>query len=423
MSKDIPLYVAVTHTVNSDALTGVQTVVRGLIHGLAQLSRETEFVYWIKEAKTLALLQPERRGRILRVVSDEPVPQLPSPPKTSPKAQRPKRLAWLYRSIIWKRTVHWKRYRKPKAGLHLHPLHREKVQGSWLLLPEVMYGREVTDVIAYARRHGMRVAWVFHDAIPVSHPELVRTEAAMHHAEYMRALCAADLIFPVSDSSREDFRKFARDQELNCPPLQTCRLAAEIMDQPRAAPKASEPTEEVHALCVSTLEPRKNHLTLLEAFARASERAPNLRLHLAGDRYRDAEQLAEAVQAAARQNPKLVWHGRVSREELQALYVSCDFTVYPSFLEGFGLPVLESLWQRRPCICANTGPMAESAADGGCLATDVRDPAALSDALVSLASQPDLRRELAAETEDRKFRTWREYAAEIRLALAAAHRA
>jgi glycosyltransferase involved in cell wall biosynthesis len=48
-------------------------------------------------------------------------------------------------------------------------------------------------------------------------------------------------------------------------------------------------------------------------------------------------------------------------------YRDCDFTVYPSLVKGFGLPIVESLWNCRPCICANFGEMAEIAKEGVCL--------------------------------------------------------
>src|SRR3546814_9879591 len=58
-------------------------------------------------------------------------------------------------------------------------------------------------------------------------------------------------------------------------------------------------------------------------------------------------------------------------EDLNKLYAASDFTVYPSYEEGFGLPILESLWHARPCICMNQGAMAEVALGGGCLQVNV----------------------------------------------------
>jgi len=46
------------------------------------------------------------------------------------------------------------------------------------------------------------------------------------------------------------------------------------------------------------------------------------------------------------------------------------FTVYPSLMEGFGIPILESLWHGKPCVCGGNGALGEVARGGGCLIVD-----------------------------------------------------
>ena len=185
------------------------------------------------------------------------------------------------------------------------------------------------------------------------------------------------------------------------------------------APKEPRP---LRLLCVSTLEPRKNHVALLAAYEHAIAARPDLQLelHLVGASYAGYPELVESVSAAAHRLPGLHWHGQIEYDELQAQYAACDFTVYPSVVEGFGLPVIESLWFGRPCICANFGVMAENAVGGGCLTTDVRDPQALADTIVTLAADADLRARLTKEATTRPLKTWSEYAREV-LACLAAH--
>ena len=107
---------------------------------------------------------------------------------------------------------------------------------------------------------------------------------------------------------------------------------------------------------------------------------------------------------------KVTWYERVDYSTLRKLYEGCAFTVYPSVLEGFGLPILESLWFRRPCVCANIGAMEERARGGGCFATDVRDPQALADAILTLADSSEWLENLACEIDRRHLPSWDEYA-------------
>ncbi len=290
----------------------------------------------------------------------------------------------------------------------------ESPAGSWLVLPEIIYGNRALRVIDHARWRKMRVAAIFHDAIPLSHPDLMRAEAVECHPEYMKALCGTDLVIAVSDSAAEQFRTFVQKHAQRPPQLSVCRLPGELVGEKRSSAKDFDFSGPITILCVSTLDPRKNHKTLLEAFELGCATISNpVQLHLVGDRYRDAEFIIDLVERVAARNRSVTWHGKATDHQLSDFYRDCDFTVYPSLVEGFGLPIVESLWNRRPCICANFGEMAEIAKDGGCLTCDVRDPLQLSQAIVALATQPVLRETLINEIERREFRTWSDYATEI----------
>ncbi|MDP9186397.1 MAG: glycosyltransferase family 4 protein [Verrucomicrobiota bacterium] len=371
------LFVVTSHAARSDARSGIQAVVRGLISGLSRNNADFVAVRWSNWRSALVPLDRDHRAHL-----------------------------GLVKQVALNRSQ------------------ASSSAGSWLLLPEVIYETDPHRLIACARKQQMRVAAFFHDAIPISHPELVRRKAAKCHAEYMTALCNADLIIAVSNSAAEQFRLFVEKRRLRLPTIHVCSSAGEFPGMERPRPKPNVLPDAVNILCVSTLEPRKNHKTLLEAFERAASALahPRLWLHLAGDRYKDAEFIVELIKTARKRNRYIIWHGKVTDRQLVNLYRECDFTIYPSIVEGFGLPIIQSLWNRRPCVCANFGAMAEAADKGGCLTVDVRDPAKLSGAIVTLATRSDLRQSLVDEIEARHFKTWHEYAIEICEALkAAAH--
>lgn len=94
-------------------------------------------------------------------------------------------------------------------------------------------------------------------------------------------------------------------------------------------------------------------------------------------------------------------------------YNKCHFTVYPSLEEGYGLPILESLWYGKPCICRNYGAMAEAAEGGGCLMVDTTDAGKLAEAILLLSEDKRLRARLGEEAVSRHLKTWAEYAGEI----------
>ena len=138
-----------------------------------------------------------------------------------------------------------------------------------------------------------------------------------------------------------------------------------------------------------------------------------LRLVIVGHRFEGAEALAEWLTAVTKENTRITWSGLVSDDELAALFETATFTIYPSLVEGYGLPIVESLWLGRPCLCHSQGVMAELAMEGGCLTTDMADVAAIEQALERLACDVELQQRLTQEAIHRDLLDWKAYGAEI----------
>jgi glycosyltransferase involved in cell wall biosynthesis len=414
-----PIFMSVGDTVRNPGRSGIQTVVRSLAAAFGGMGAPVRPVVWNAGLEHLHPLPPE----LSLGLGAEP---LRDPTGTFP-------LTLLGQPAVWPWWL-LERGNLSRLSIHHHPLHRRAPQGSWVLLPELMYAGRAKNLVDYVHRQGWRLAVIFHDAIPVQAPEYVPLELPAQHAEYMRAFSKADLILPNSEASAQGWREFMALEGLTGPPVRTITLACDIPGVPRATSETiaarerakqllgdDGPDKPVRLLCVSTLEPRKNHRALLAAFELAVARRPDLplELDLAGAPYIGARDIMESVHQTMNRLPGRVrWREKVEHSLLCKLYEQADFTVYPSVLEGFGLPVIESLWFGCPCICANFGVMAENAIGGGCQTVDVRKPEALADAIIELAASPERRRKLTAEATSRKLKTWHDYAAEVLVALA-----
>ena len=265
----------------------------------------------------------------------------------------------------------------------------------------------------FAASTGPRVA-LFHDAIALKFPELTPTKTVARFPAYLRELLAFDGIAAVSEDSRQSLVDYWTWLGVtNPPPVRAIPLG---IDPPREVPPSSErgAGSAPIVLSVGSIEGRKNHVALLEACERLWSKGTRFELRLVGLSHpqtgRAALDRLAALQAAGR---PLRYDGPVSDAELEAAYRECTFTVYPSLIEGFGLPVLESLARARPCICSAGGALGESANGGGCITLPVVDADGLAAAMQSLLNSPAEREALAAAARARRFKTWVDYATEL----------
>ena len=111
-------------------------------------------------------------------------------------------------------------------------------------------------------------------------------------------------------------------------------------------------------LAVGSVQPRKNLVRLLEAFADLRPRHPDIQLVIVGPGGFRASSVQEAiVRRGLSSSTRLL--GYVPEEDLVALYNAAIGLVYPSVYEGFGMPVVEALACGRPVIAANTSSLPE----------------------------------------------------------------
>lgn len=144
-------------------------------------------------------------------------------------------------------------------------------------------------------------------------------------------------------------------------------------------------------LTVGDLQPRKNHATLIRAFEELVRTYPQLPHHLVI--VGKETWYAPTVRAAAKKSSvadRIHFTGFVPDDDLLKLYGACDVFVYPSFYEGFGLPILEAMACGRAVACSNTSAMPE-VADSAAL---LFDPHSAGDILLSMRDlllNPELR--------------------------------
>ncbi len=380
------IYYYVDHTLDCPVNTGVQRVTRNLATKLIDSGEKIVFVKWDAELNKIILLNRNDLDNL-------------------------------------------EKWQGPKLGFEdkaIYPAKGEKVEisqehiydeGHWLLVPEVpfitFHPEPVTlNLILAAKVAGLRSAFVFYDAIPLKRPEFV--DIAPVHEEYMQHLLLADLIFPISDFSANDLHAFFKYRlgadNSSVPKIKSIRLPAESL----FAKRVSEPLpkREKLILSVGTLDRRKNQLALVRAFLHCMDKGPDMgwKLILVGSVHDD---IKDELHNLIKDNKAIELRKDVGDDELENLYEDCSFTVFPSVEEGFGLPILESLWHGKPCICASFGAMAEVAVGGGCIQVDVNNESKIANAVGQLINNPKKLEKLSIEAVERQLSSWADYAKEV----------
>jgi glycosyltransferase involved in cell wall biosynthesis len=144
-------------------------------------------------------------------------------------------------------------------------------------------------------------------------------------------------------------------------------------------------------LTVGDLQPRKNHIRLIQAFADLVGSNPSIPHHLvlAGKETWFASRVLEAARQSGVAD-RIRFAGFVSDDDLLRLYNACDVFVFPSLYEGFGLPILEAMACGRAVACSNSSAMLE-VANGAAILFDPESRSEMAHAMSDLIVDGELR--------------------------------
>ena len=285
-------------------------------------------------------------------------------------------------------------------------LENQTASADILLVPDVYSGVRTQHLPELIMKTGIRSVAIFHDAAALRLPWL-SDKARMRFQKYLKSLAAFTQVICISHESRDDLLR--RWHEYGSSPT-TTRVEPWPIEFDRAVRVADSVRARNMIACVGSFEPRKNHLTFLAAAEKLWRQGHDFELQLVGrttDYY--APRMLPAIWRLQRRGRPLRWLRHVNDETLHEVYRSCRFTVYPSLFEGFGLPIAESLWHGKPCICGGNGALGEVARGGGCLIVDQTSEDALAAGIKNLLTDQQTYSRLCTEARARKFRSWSDY--------------
>ncbi len=208
-----------------------------------------------------------------------------------------------------------------------------------------------------------------HDLMPINYPEFVNSGNDRLFEKYFnQEMMVFDLFYCNSEFTKNEIIEYYEKSDIPLPSMSVVTLGCDLYTKKTSGKNTalieyilSEP----YLLFVSTIEVRKNHQLIYDMYVRLIEQGvDNLpKICFVGRRGWKVDELFKKLDEDARIKDKIIILDNVSDAGLVTLYKNCWFTLYPSFIEGYGLPVAESLSFGKYCLSSNAGSLPEAGGD------------------------------------------------------------
>ena len=286
----------------------------------------------------------------------------------------------------------------PQSGLFklLRSYWRLHVVHKLLNINKIDIFHGLSHVIPYGiEKTGIPSVVTMHDLIFLRYPEFYKkVDRKIYESVYKSSCKRATKIIAISNQTKADLIHYFGTQPEKIEVIyQTCNNCyyEKVNEERKQAVKAKFGLPDEFILCVGTIEKRKNQLAILKAVITEKLEIPVVIL----GRPRPKEYLEEIKQFIVEtgiQNQVIFIHNS-GTAELQAIYQMARVMVYPSFFEGFGLPVLEAQASGCPVITSNLSSLPEAGGEGA-IYIDPSDISAIGKSIRNLLYDNALKNEM-----------------------------
>lgn len=220
------------------------------------------------------------------------------------------------------------------------------------------------EAVAATRTRGVTIVRMIYDLIPAIKPQWVSPTVCREFTHWTRSILEnSDHVLTISEFSKREILRYCDECGFVAPPLSVVRLG-DVIDAVHATEPPSLPRfvpSRPFFVCVSTLDVRKNHRLLYDAWSQLAAADPDTCPDLVciGTKHLLVDDLLHEIRHDRAVNGRIHLLHDVSDRELAWYYAACTATIYPSRYEGWGLPVAESLGHGRLCLASNATSIPE----------------------------------------------------------------
>lgn len=212
---------------------------------------------------------------------------------------------------------------------------------------------------------GVKIIPFVQDIIGVTHPQFCPSDDVLNFLDFVGAVAEyGDEIIVTSHATKGAVEELCGRLQTPCPPIEIVPLGGDFkrtskklsritINQGISADISKIAESGPYLLMVGTIDPRKNHKLLLDAYEGGLKELP-MNLVIAGHKGWNVDDFLERMERHE-DFGKGIWHvNGASDEEIDYLYQHCYALAFPSYIEGYGLPIIESMVRGVPVIAADT---------------------------------------------------------------------
>lgn len=324
------IYIDVTNLVAVNFVTGIQRVVIEILTRLLKRSDLSIYLLaYVSNAKTFNILDNKT---FLKYYSD----------KTGSKSE-----------FVSSRHIDIDQIECGSVFFDIDSVWNSNLRRSWLL-PKL-------------KNNGVKIALLAYDIIPITHPQYCHQNTTFFFMDYIGAfLMHADIIISSAKATRDAINDLSEKLGLDKRESYVIPLGSDFKKEnnnervDRNVIRSLKSKK--YALIVGTIEPRKNHELLLKAFDKALF-DKNICLVFAGKFGWNIDELKQKIENHPKLNKKLFHFTGVNDATIDYLYKNAFVTLFPTFNEGYGLPLVESIERGTPVLASDIAVLREIGTD------------------------------------------------------------
>lgn len=223
-------------------------------------------------------------------------------------------------------------------------------------------GLEKPHYAQFLQRSALKPLYFVHDLIPVTHPEYCRPGETGRHAIRMNTMLRTGHgVIANSAATLAEFAAYAKTCDMPMPATAVALLAPARLPRTAEAPGLDQP----YFVMLGTIEPRKNHWLMLQLWRQLIERlgAAAPRLVIIGQRGWLCENVVDMLERCEVLKGFVFEKPACTDSELSSWLHHSQALLFPSFAEGYGMPLAEALAMGVPVIASDLPAFREIAGD------------------------------------------------------------